>query len=591
MTDIDLSKFVVPEYHIDYSKVVDRTQKDLSVYDKKFRLWNEFITTEARYSQYTMGNLIRDKTIYLYGFYNIKHTWYQDMIISDPFRFKIFCAANQIGKSFLLNSQAIFDLTIDHGFGFNRAIISKSLQQAKYQMTRVRNMLRQGKIDWTEDKGSTDNIMIISVDKFDQDPKKAHMPKSKRYKYTNMLIVAPCTEGALGYDLNAIDLDEFDFWDIDTKNFFYQIAQPRTYHTGGSISIYSNPNGREGFMYELWNQVLPASGDTPAHHKWHRYQFNYWDKDNPSQKEFDELTNGMTKRQIESTLLGEFSTGEGTFFTEEEIKGTQDLTLNETSALDSTGHYRQTFWFLDVAASVDASVLCGAYVEPDKDNSLWQHVHIFKIHEYPIGYPLYRVVGAYSDQAATDGWHTEKSVKEYLQEAASDGANPVFGVDVTGNQGMIPLFQSVGIYPIDITFSGPAKSGYYFKTKYCMEKKLLHRVVNKSFDYQFSVIKAEKAQRGYWKFHHEKESDHDDVPDSVVGVIWLATGMVSELGLTVIDGKGNIYQHNDDSSIPRLKKETEDIKANSDPMIIGKTVETLKQYNKNRELEYRYGGY
>jgi len=502
------AQFQVPKYKLDYSKVIDRTQKDLTVYNTKFKLWDDAMARGLVTKYEVLGTLLRDPTIYAYALYKVKHTWYQDMIACDSHRFKIFAAANQIGKSYLLNTQAVRDLVIDHGHAFNRAIISKSLQQAKYQMNRIRNMLRSGNIRWEEDKGSTDNIMILSVDIFDtKGYNKNPNEKQKRpYKYTNYLILAPCTEGALGYDLHAMDLDEFDWWDIDTKTFFYQIAQPRTYQTGGNITIFSNPNGREGFMYELWNQMLPASGPFPARYKWHRYQFNYWDKENPTQKEFDELTVGMTRRQVESTLLGEFSTSEGSFFTYEEIKRTEDVSLQEAHAIG-----KQTFWFLDVGASIDASVLTGCYVEPDKDNDLLKHVYMFKIHEYPIGYPLYRVAGSYSDNLETDGWHHEKSVKEYLQEAGMDGITPVFGCDTQNNKGMVGLFNAIGIYPLEVVFSGPAKAGFYTKAKYFFEKGLLHRVVNKGFDYQFSVIQAKRSQRGYFMFHHERESDHDDV--------------------------------------------------------------------------------
>jgi len=499
--------YSLKKYNLEYNRVIDRTQKDLVTYQTKFKVWDRVVSEGKAGIPEISLPLLADPTIYIYAMLNFTNYWYQDMIISDDYRFKIFCAANQMGKSKLLNVQAIRGLLLDHGSQFNRAIISASLPQAKFQMQRIRDMLRQSKLEWEEDKGDVDNIMILSMKMYHpKDGQYFSYPKEKRYKYTNYLIIAPCTDaGALGYDLHALDLDEFDFWERDTKQFFYQIAQPRTFHTRGSISIYSNPNGREGFMYELWNQKL-----NDGTYKWHRYQFNYWDKDKSTQKEFDELTVGMTRRQIESTLLAEFSSSETSFFTYDEIKRSEDVSLNEYNAIG-----KQTYWFLDSAAVVDASVLVGAYTEPDEVNPQVLRVYMFKIHEYPIGYPLYRVAGVNNEKAVDDGWHYEKSVKEYLTESAAEGGSPVFGYDTQNNKGLIPLFESIGIYSsIEMPFSGPAKVGYYQKLKYYLEKGLLKRVVCKNFDYQMSVIEAKKTINNRWSFHHAKESDHDDIPDS-----------------------------------------------------------------------------
>ena len=70
------------------------------------------------------SRLLQDKTLRIYRNFKIngkpaKLYPYQDMILNDPHRFKIFRAANQIGKSELLDVQAADNLIIDHGFGHN----------------------------------------------------------------------------------------------------------------------------------------------------------------------------------------------------------------------------------------------------------------------------------------------------------------------------------------------------------------------------------------------------------------------------------------------------------------------------------------
>ena len=121
-----------------------------------------------------------------------------------------------------------------------------------------------------------------------------------------------------------------------------------------------------------------------------------------------------------------------------------------------------------------------------------------------------------------DGWHYEKSVKEHLEEWSKDGSVPIFGVDVTGNSGISPLFQSIGIYPEDVTFSGPVKSGMYQRFKYFMEKGLMHRCKNDAWDYQAKHLIMKKGARGYLMVHHESEKDLDDAMDATAGLIHLA---------------------------------------------------------------------
>ena len=413
-------------------------------------------------------------------------------------------------NSYLLNSEAVYSLLKDYGYGFNQAIISKSLPQARYQMTRIRDMLRRGRVDWQEQVGSSDNIMILSVNHYYPNAGKwFNISRDDRYKYTNYLICAPNTEAALGYDLHKLSLDEFDWWDVDQRYTFNKILEPRTYATKGQINIYSNPNGKDRYMWELWNQKLPDKS-----FKWHRYSFNYWDSPNASKKEYDMLVSGKTRNEVETTLLGIFTSSEGAYFSEDEITRSYDKTLTEINMVG-----KQPFFFLDVGAKHDQSVLVGGYVEVDEENEKLVHLHIPIIHCYPVAYPLTRVAGVDVDDS--DGWHYEKSVQDYLKEWSQDGTIPIFGVDATGNSGIIPLFQAINIYPEDVIFSGPVKSGMYQRFKYYMEKGLIHRIKSPEFEYQTSHLVMKKSKRGYLMIHHENEEDLDDTADAVAGLVYL----------------------------------------------------------------------
>ena len=153
------------------------------------------------------------------------------------------------------------------------------------------------------------------------------------------------------------------------------------------------------------------------------------------------------------------------------------------------------------------------------DGRPFMHLHIPIIHTYPIGYPLARVAGV--DVPDEDGWHHEKSVKEYINEWSKEGIMPVFGYDITGNQGMKPLFENICVDGEEVTFSGPSKSGMYQRFKYYMEKGLLHRIPNKQWDYEARHIIMKKSSRGYMTVHHESEEDRDDCMDATAGLIYL----------------------------------------------------------------------
>jgi hypothetical protein len=444
----------------------------------------------------------------------IRYYPYQDLIAQDKHRFIYFRAANQIGKSIKLDTKAARNLITDHGKSHNEAIVSKSLPQSIFQMRRVKSLLKSMQtINWTEVPVSNESMSIISVD----------IKESQgRTKYTNMLICAPCTEGLLGYDLHELNLDEFEFWDVDLRYFYEQIAEPRTYHTKGNITIFSNPNGSENYGAELERVKLP-DGTL----KFHTYVFNFIDKPGNVEYDFELAAAGKTRRVVESTLLAIRSISSRNYFTTDEIKRSYDPTLSETNMVG-----KQPFFFLDVGYVNDSSVLVGGYIEQDSENENIKHLYIPIIHRYPVGYPISRVAGVNVDDS--DGWHHETSVKEHIEEWSVDGIIPVFGYDATGNKGMKALFDVLGIEAEDVTMSGPQKSGMYQKFKYYMEKGLLHRIKHDQWEYEAGhlvIVKTKsgrletenkmKKTAGYDKIHADSDKDHDDCCDATSGLVYL----------------------------------------------------------------------
>jgi len=507
---------------IEYNKPITREEIDYIKFENKFVTVDDYklkptdnLTDDDKilYSQ-----LMKDPTTFSYMNFQVdgkplRLYPYQDSIINDNHRYKIFRAANQIGKSLLLDIKAAYNLIWDHGHSHNEAIVSKSLPQSTFQMRRVKSLLYTAKFfDWKDNKGDSDSMSVISYDVKDDNGK---------IKYTNLCICVPPTESLLGYDIHELNLDEFEYWDVDIKYFFNQIAQPRTYTTKGNITIFSNPNGQDNFVADLEVQTLKDSNVK----KWHTYIFNFLDKPGNTQEEYDQLKHELSRQEFESTVAAIRSLSDRNYFSPDEIERSYDKELNNRKEIAMIG--KQPFFFLDVGAKHDQSCLIGGYVEPQEDEFV--HVYIPIIHLYPIGYPLTRVCGVDVDES--DGWHMEKSVDHYLKEYGKGGINPIFGFDVTGNEGMRALFEKMNIVASDINFSGPNKSGYYQRYKYHMEKGLLHRIKHKDWERQAGRLIVTKGARGYLLINSglsgTKEATRmkkipDDTQDSTAGFIYLA---------------------------------------------------------------------
>ena len=512
---------------IDYNKIITREHLDLAKYNAKFSFVDKVMALRNPHPKY-MQRILNDHTTFMYTNFKIngeplKLYPYQDMIVNDMHRFKYFRAANQIGKSLLLEGDAATDLLIDHGYAHNEGIVSQNLAVSTDRMRNVKSLLNSCEnIDWEEDKGSADNMSVVTLD-----IKNPNKPIGRKVKYTNKLILAPCSAGLLSYALHKLNLDEFEFWDdVDTEYFINQIAEPRTYKTKGRITIFSNPNGAEHYGHTLENLQLPDGTK-----KYHTYVFNYLDCPGNTEEDLELAKVGKDRVQIESTLMAIRSLSDRYYFSADEVESSISKKLTDEASWCLKG--KQSYWFMDVGAKRDHSVLVGAttHFDDEKKDAMghpYVHVDVPVIHVYPSGYPLSRVVGSFDESHATDGWHYEKSVKEYLCEyQLVKGVNPIFGVDVTGNSGISPLFKSVGISPVDVTFSGPKKWAMYQRMKYFLERKLLHVVKCKEYDYQMKRIIVKKlATMTYNRVGHELDSDFDDVPDSVAGVIHMADNPV-----------------------------------------------------------------
>lgn len=549
--------------HGNFSRTIQKSDThcmvDKLLVERKFKLWDEvlegdyltdngfhinsdnerIIENADKYKRYLQSIvLLGDKAIFAYHHFRFdnkpfKLRWYQDIMLSDDHKRILFASSNQIGKSLALDADAAIEFMRDHGKEWVGILVSKSLGQSRYQMDRIKQLLKSSNVtyrieDTAESKtGKQDGAFTISYTFYDE--------AGKIPLYTNLLICSPPTGSALGYPADGLWLDEFDFWiNIDQNWFIQQVAIPRTIETDGFIKVFSNPDGRDKELYVLW---LQKELDDDNEYTWHRYNFNYWDKPGATQKGFNKLAGNMNRSQVDSTMLAVFSQSAGAFFSTIEIEDTLDPELCDKG--DQAGMGKITAWMLDVGSVHDQSCLIGVYTKRNEKVPDSPLVDAFWIHKYPVGYPLARVVGVESGIDTDDGWadyaEDNPPVKEVLEEyTVIPGELPFFACDVTGNSGIAPLFHAVGIEPREIVFTGKDKWGWYQRYQTYVQQRWFKRCKDRdentvrgcNFHYQAIKLVVKKRKSGvgstsYKQIHHENEDDLDDTQDTIAPLIAL----------------------------------------------------------------------
>lgn len=422
--------------------------------------------------------LLSDPTLYLYAFFKDKNHNpftlypYQDMIINNPHKRIIFCAANQIGKSVTLCCKALhFAL---QNPGTTTLMISKTLPQAKDLLRQIKMLLRSSSINYKFDIGDSENKTEVYFKHFEGD---TELRQSR-------IICVPATEAALGYAADLMLIDEIAFYD-NGEYFYYQIAQPRTYTTKGQIVVFSNPNGQQGIFWELWNNP-----------DFHRYQFNFLDKPGNTQIEYDKLRSQLTRDKFESTVDAQFTNPIGGFFTLAERSAMQEKRENYIPSVLKT----PVMIFYDLAKVNDRTVRVTGIPVGEGENV---GVYVYEMYEYPEKTPYSDIVD---------------DLKQLIKTLGPQNVSGV-GWDDTGvGKGVADFIEKInmlGIWTMPIEFSLQNKSNIYTIFKFLAERNMrgengIKIPYLEQCDRQLSMLRFKKSSRGYLQVHHENESDRDD---------------------------------------------------------------------------------
>jgi len=484
------------------------TQEMEDITNAKFAKWDKIVgddvlTIGTPEEQAAVYELLQDYTIYAYAFLKdprnssnpLKLYSYQDVIINDSHKRVVFAAANQIGKSICLCVKAlIFAL---NNPGTTTLMTSRTETQSKDLIRQIKSFLRNSSLSSETDIGETETKTELYIRHFEyQTMYDADLDKTftkKVYLKESRIICTPATEAALGYAVDLALEDELFFYD-NGEHFHNQILQPRTYTTKGQIIIFSNPNGQQGIGWRVWNDPF-----------YHRYRFNFLDCPTNTQEEFDILCKGLTREQIDSTLLAIFTSPEGGFLT---LAEREDMQEERSSILPSV-ITQPIYIFFDWAKVGDRTVrVIGIPNKSVRKEGDWtDQVYIYEMLEYPAGTD-------YTDIIDVDLKNLVKSIGP--QNIAMVGWDNT-GVG-KGLEDFISRIEQFGVQCMPVEFSLQNKARIYTLFKLLAENRRIKMPMVEECNKQLSMLRFRTTARGLLQVHHENERDRDDFPDAISGL-------------------------------------------------------------------------
>lgn len=464
--------------------------------EKKFSSWDEvlrrgFLKEGHRKEKYAYG-LLNDPTIFTYAFdldedsNPFKMYPYQDMFMNDTNKRALFAGANQIGKTLPVMKKAKhFALTRP---GTITMVFSKTYTLSKDFIYRIKGFMKSSTLDYDTNTIEADNKTELHIRHFDR-IKEDGKWVDKELKNSRIISV-PATEGALSYPANLVIMDEIAFYE-NSIYVYYQIAQPRTYTTKGQIMFVSNPNGRRGVFWDLWQNPMYS-----------RYQFNFLDKPGNTQAEWDFLKKDLPSAIFDSTVASIFTDTEGGFFTWQERKIMFDNErVNQLPILLTKPIYIAIDW----GKVKDRTVVAMGHREGLAEFP-WIHVPFIK--EYPQKFPNTRVL------EELYGW-----IQAFKPHNVA-----MLGWDNTGYGGGLEDYmiriENMGVVLNPVVFSLESKSRMYTLFKVLAERNVkgikgISLPRHDEADRQLSNLIFTTTSRGHLKVKHMEDSDRDDIPDAL----------------------------------------------------------------------------
>jgi hypothetical protein len=376
--------------------------------------------------------------------------------------------------------------------GTTQLLVSKTFEQCKELLKKIKSLMNATSVDYESMIGDEDNLTRLSLEHYETtfddkgDAKKEKIGESR-------IICVPATTGALGYTADRIFADEIGFWE-NGKHIYNQILDPRTYHTKGPIKAVSNPNGKQGIMWDLWNRKT-----------FYKLQFSYLDCPANTEKDYERRCEGKTKEEISSTLDATFTSPQGGFISRKER---QAMTNRDFPNALPTVPEEPLYVFFDFAKSKDRTVRT---IGSKYDDGDIEGVNVHEMKEYPRGTPYNEIIQELKDDIQSIG-------AENFATVGWDNSGVGAGI-----QDFIKRVQEFGVHVTPVEFSLKNKSRIYTLFKLLIERNLKDKPgvqipYVQECDKQLSYLEFNKTSRGYLRVHHKNDSMRDDFPDALAGL-------------------------------------------------------------------------
>lgn len=503
---------VLPRQVVDWSSVgyVSGVNLKSSVVAQKFLAWDKVSKQGLDFSAL---QLLKDPTVYEYAFYRdedgnpFTYAAYQDLILSTaneydftpdhPSRYILFRASNQIGKSRALRGYTRYLVATKENI--NIVLISNNLKNSQFLLAEIRKEFNNSAFGdtWREDVGETANTTMLT---FERDVVDKVTGKSR--KILNRIICAPAGEGALGYPVDYLFLDELDFYE-DAKTLFWRVFFPRTKKTKGQIIGFSNPNPdipvSESLLKELWDGDLFQR----------KFHFNFLDAPWNTEEEFERDRRNSPSHIFASTHLGQWPEDGGAFLTTKEINDMLDKSLDGSSLPPVD---RPVYVGIDLGKMRDNTVISvGIVKEPKFADDKYSDLEVLYQEELPLGTKYNEIMLRY------------KEINDFYQD--NYFGVDTMGYDATGQKSFEDFLKLYGVsgVPVDFSKKETNKTLLYNDFKLLAENrkiKIVHSVKceKQLANLQFKYTENKKLK----KVENKSDSIHDDFADSIVILINVA---------------------------------------------------------------------
>lgn len=449
-------------------------------------------------------HLFLDPTIWAYKFLKdhednpLKLYGFQDIIINDKHRFIHVTAANQLGKTWAIETKAIH-----HAIHVNNAsvlIISKSEDQAIRILDEIKWLLRRASIDFESIIDEVDNRTEL------------HIKNRDKRGVSIIRAFAPTTK-VLGFYGTLVLLDETGHWEKQTEmtptDYYVQVIEPRTnatknwknpYFTMGQIISITNPYGEQGLAYDLFKDS-----------RFNNYKYCWLANPNNTLEEYLYHKKRLAPHRFASIYAATYMNVEGGFITLDQYNQfasyNHNLIINPNKPLFLGGDFASE----DVKGTrVDYTALYGVQ---EADTSMKDKILRLKL-AYVKEFPL----------------KTKKEVvyNEIINLIKQGVIMPKFAYDKIGVADSVKMdLIERGIlseHQIEsLTYSLPNKSEVYINLQTLFAHGLIEGRDIPKLQEQLLGLKVEQMLGSlHLKIHHKTEGIHDDHPDALANACYAA---------------------------------------------------------------------